>query len=425
MPLPIIPRGDIHDPVHFEQFSAEVPTFSQDFPLDAIGTPDVYVERQMYHGHDIRLPDGGEIEVWGFEDPDDDRNGLQFPSKPIRVAEGSLVHGRLKPRHGPHTIHWHGIEPMSSSDGVGKLSFEVEDTYVYQWLAAEAGTYFYHCHRNTTLHFEMGMYGALIIDPHPPAAETDLAAPYVTGGPGYVRRGDDLVRYDVERIWVADEMDPRWHELDKDSGIGDLPFDDPDDDPGLNIFQPEHFLITGVFHPLTRTDPRIVARAKVGQKLLLRIICAGYTYHRWTLPLDAEVIAMDGRTLGTTGRPGAHSPYSYPFVQPAGTPFELSSARRWDLLITPTEAGTFPVTVEMFDICSRPGDFRGSCETFIIVDPADGDADGDGDVDLDDFSTLKNHYGTPSGATRAQGDFDGDGDVDLDDFAILKQTFGT
>jgi len=53
-----------------------------------------------------------------------------------------------------------------------------------------------------------------------------------------------------------------------------------------------------------------------------------------------------------------------------------------------------------------------------------GDANGDGAVDLDDFVILKNHFGTPSGATVAEGDFDGDGDVDLDDFVILKQHFG-
>ncbi|NLF29654.1 MAG: hypothetical protein GX591_02060 [Planctomycetes bacterium] len=53
-----------------------------------------------------------------------------------------------------------------------------------------------------------------------------------------------------------------------------------------------------------------------------------------------------------------------------------------------------------------------------------GDANGDGAVDLDDFVILKNHFGTPSGATVAEGDFDGDGDVDLDDFVVLKTHFG-
>ena len=370
MTLPVIKRGDIHDMMHFEQFSTDVPTFGADEPLDAIQNPDVFVTRKMYHGEFIDLPDGNQIEVWGFEDPEDDENGLQFPSKMIRIPEGSLFHGKLEARHGPHTIHWHGIEPMSSSDGVGKLSFEVTGHYTYQWLAAEAGTYFYHCHRNTTLHFEMGMYGGLIIDPLPPEGETQLTAPYATGGPGYVRRGDELVRYDAERLWVSDDMDPRWHVLDKDSGIGGFPFDDPRKDPGLNIFHPTYFFISGVPHPWTVTDSKVVARVKVGQTLLLRIICAGYAFHRWTIGLDAEVIAMDGRTLGTTGRSGAHNPYSHPFDLPANSMIELTAARRWDLLIRPTQAGVYPVSCEVHDICNEPNGHFGTAQTVIIVDPA-------------------------------------------------------
>ncbi len=43
--------------------------------------------------------------------------------------------------------------------------------------------------------------------------------------------------------------------------------------------------------------------------------------------------------------------------------------------------------------------------------------------DLDDFATLKCHFGMAAGATEANGDLDGDGDVDLDDFSILKHCF--
>jgi FtsP/CotA-like multicopper oxidase with cupredoxin domain len=366
MTIPVIERGPIDDEKHFREFSTDVPTFSQDRPLDEIPGPDYIFERKMYHGHDIPLPDGRMIEVWGFYDPDDDSSVReQFPSKPIRVPEGALVHGHFSASHGPHTIHWHGIEPMASSDGVGKLSFEVTGNYVYQWLAAEAGTYFYHCHRNTTLHFEYGMYGALIIDPRAPSG-SDLVAPYAFGGPGYARRIDELVRYDVEGIWVSDDMDPRWHTLDKDSGIGARPFEDPDKDPGLNVFEPKYFFITGVPHPWSTTDPKVVVHAQVGQTLLLRIICAGYTYHKWQLGIDAEVVAMDGRTLGHEDGVCNNS-YSHPFMLPANTPFELTPARRWDLLVRPTAPGIYPAGFTSRHISNGRPAVLGEAQTFIVV----------------------------------------------------------
>jgi FtsP/CotA-like multicopper oxidase with cupredoxin domain len=336
-----------------------VPRFGLDRPLDPL-LPDAYVELEFYNEYFIPTPDGKTIEVWGFMNP---ATGIKkFPSETIRVREGQIFHGMVKQHFGPHTVHWHGIEPTSANDGVGKLSFDVDSEYTYQWLAAEAGTYFYHCHRNTTLHFEMGMYGALIIDP--------------PQGQGFVRRMDEIIPYDHERIWVADEMDPAWHVKDKSAGLNSTIEIGPervpwsDEDVGLNDFMPEYFFITGVASDQTETDERIVVNAKVGETILLRIICAGYTYQTWTLGIDAECVAMDGRTMGQNYSPGAHCPYSYPYVYPAYTPIELTSARRLDLLVRPTQAGDYPVLVETRHInASRYPDVLGSCATWIHVAP--------------------------------------------------------
>ncbi len=80
----------------------------------------------------------------------------------------------------------------------------------------------------------------------------------------------------------------------------------------LNDFRPDVFLITGVPRvddatPIT--DPRVAVQAKVGQTILLRLLCAGYTVQKFVIDeLDAEVIAFDGRALG---RP-PESRYSFP-----------------------------------------------------------------------------------------------------------------
>lgn len=387
----VIRRGDIDRMEAFERFSARVPVFKLDRPLDEISPPDALFHRINHTIHHIEMPDGKSIEVWGFDatDPHDPHNPdttiRTFPSKLIRLTEGDLFHCISEhhpdedddedgqgptPHQEGHTIHWHGIEPTTANDGVGKHSFGVRDPaghglherYTYQWRASEAGTYFYHCHRNTVLHVENGMYGGLIIDPRSPSG-SDLTAPYPDGGPGYVRRRDDVVRYDVERFWVADEFDSRWHTLHEDAGLGGLPFDQQD--PGLNIFEPDYFLISGVPAPWTETDERIVARLRVGETLLLRILSAGYFIHTWTLDIDAEVIAMDGRALGRSKGP---MPYSQPFVLPAGESFELTGARRWDLLIRPTKAGTYPVIVQMRNMNVYKPAVAGECYTFIHVE---------------------------------------------------------
>ena len=108
-----------------------------------------------------------------------------------------------------HTIHWHGIEPTPMNDGVGHTSFEVTGNWIYQFQPNTAGTYFYHCHKNTVLHFEMGLYGLLIIDP--PQGPTFASANAPT-----IPRFDPAtftVPFDVEAAWVPDEFDSHWHVL--------------------------------------------------------------------------------------------------------------------------------------------------------------------------------------------------------------------
>jgi len=64
----------------------------------------------------------------------------------------------------------------------------------------------------------------------------------------------------------------------------------------------------------------------------------------------------------------------------------------------------------------------------ILSGPPPGDSDNDGDVDLDDLFAVRNNFGIPSGASRAQGDVaphpGGDGAVDLDDLFMIRNNFG-
>lgn len=313
------------------------------FPTPDRVTPDVMVERKVDGNIGILAPDGKTIRCWGFGDPLAATPALQqatYPSPMMRFRVGQVVHSTLDPAKNAHTLHHHGIEPTTVNDGVGHVSFEVNARYTYQFKAHRAGTFFYHCHRNTPLHFEMGMFGMLIVDP--------------PEGPGTLFSGGP--KYDVEKIWCIDDMDPRWHLIDQhDAGMCG-------EDVGLNRFDPKYFLLSGVFNNRTLTDPRAVINAKLGQTILIRLVNASYSVLETTIGLPGVCHAMDGCSLGT-------DPWASALPLPANRPFILSTAQRRDIIIKPTARGTFPVRFRFLNwITGQVQDAgRGILDTRIIV----------------------------------------------------------
>jgi CopA family copper-resistance protein len=84
----------------------------------------------------------------------------------VRVAN-ALPHGSI---HGHHTsIHWHGILLPANMDGVPGISFDGiahGEAYQYRFDVRQAGTYWYHGH--SAFQEQIGLYGAIIIDPIAP-----------------------------------------------------------------------------------------------------------------------------------------------------------------------------------------------------------------------------------------------------------------
>lgn len=299
-------------------------------------TPDISFNRGIYMNGSMTMDDGQSVEIWGFTDGGGGMGG-DFPSPPIRVTEGQIVHTTLSVDGNMwlHTIHHHGIEPSTENDGVGHTSFDVDGTYTYQWLASHAGTYFYHCHTNTVLHAEMGMYGALIIDPAEDPNDPPGTKRVFAGGPAY----------DVEAIWACDEIDSSWHSLDWDAGTCGA-------DVGLNALNPDYFIISGVDGAQSAlTDSRVAVTVPQGQTLLVRYINAGYLPQRITFGgLTATVVASDGRALP---------------VAVTATSLTTHSAERYDCLFTPQESGVYEVTVDVLDWVD--GSVLGTARTRITV----------------------------------------------------------
>jgi FtsP/CotA-like multicopper oxidase with cupredoxin domain len=194
-----------------------------------------------------------------------------------------------------------------------------------------AGTYFYHCHVNTVLHVQMGMFGPMIFDP-------------ATGrGKAFV---DDPVGYDTraETLLAPFAVDPRWHGLNHAAGLDG-------EDVGLNRFEPKHFYVlggdlNGLGPEEVKTARRIAITAPPDLPGLVRVNNATYfpTTIRFGGGLTAEVISHDGRPLRDTST--APSP---PIV--VKTPvLAFGAAERYDLRLRPPAGAkpgdSFPVTVD-------------------------------------------------------------------------------
>lgn len=119
-----------------------------------------------------------DVTVWAY--------GLEgeeatVPGPVIRVQSGDLVRVTFKNTHSlPHTIHFHGTHPFEM-DGNGQRALGREqlqlpgESYTYEFVAGAPGYYLYHCHFNTAVHIDHGMYGLFVIeDPAWPAVDREI-----------------------------------------------------------------------------------------------------------------------------------------------------------------------------------------------------------------------------------------------------------
>ncbi|WP_421385014.1 multicopper oxidase family protein [Bacillus salacetis] len=106
------------------------------------------------------ISSGQVIEAWTY-------NGT-VPGEEIRVQEGDHLKVKLENHLSePVTIHWHGMvlpNPMDGVAGVTQNSVQPGESFVYQFQAKEAGTYWYHSHQQSSKQVDKGLYGALIVE---------------------------------------------------------------------------------------------------------------------------------------------------------------------------------------------------------------------------------------------------------------------
>lgn len=202
------------------------------------------------------------------------------PAFTIHCFEGDtvVITARNVSQGDHHTVHLHGLDVDTRNDGDPMTSFWLEhmqDT-TYTFVAAHAGTYFYHCHVGDVLHVQMGMYGLVIV--------------HAAGGANTAWTGGPM--FNKEYAWLTSEMDEYWHDS--------IPEHDPLTDT-LHIppYEPDYFLVNGKSETQLAGDTSIAIVGQVNEKIYVRLANIGFNDNVFVFPssLNAKVIDSDGRPL--------------------------------------------------------------------------------------------------------------------------------
>lgn len=109
--------------------------------------------------------------IWGYQG--------SVPGTELRVSKGARL--TIAFENGlpqPSTVHWHGIRIDNAMDGVPGLTqaaVEPGDTFLYDFVLPDAGTYWYHPHNRTWEQLARGLYGTLVVEePNGPEVDHDL-----------------------------------------------------------------------------------------------------------------------------------------------------------------------------------------------------------------------------------------------------------
>jgi len=119
---------------------------------------------------DVDLVGDKPLHVWAY-------NG-QVPGPTMRVRLGDRVRVALT-NHLPEetTIHWHGVRVPNAMDGVPNLTqppVRPGETFVYDFVPKDAGTFWFHPHVRSSEQVERGLYGVLVVeDAAPPPFSHD------------------------------------------------------------------------------------------------------------------------------------------------------------------------------------------------------------------------------------------------------------
>ncbi|WP_414717997.1 multicopper oxidase family protein, partial [Thioclava sp. UBA3469] len=101
-----------------------------------------------------------QTEVWSYDGT--------LPGPQLRVPQGARLQRRfVNELDVPSSVHWHGIRIDNAMDGVAGLTQDAVppgQTFDYEFVVPDAGTYWYHAHNRSYEQVARGLRGALIVE---------------------------------------------------------------------------------------------------------------------------------------------------------------------------------------------------------------------------------------------------------------------
>ena len=98
------------------------------------------------------------IKAWGFNE--------MVPGPTLEAEKGDRIVVKVTNNlQEPTVIHWHGIQLPASMDGTDSVQTPIApgESFEYNFIVPDAGTFWYHSHQNEAVQMERGMYGALVV----------------------------------------------------------------------------------------------------------------------------------------------------------------------------------------------------------------------------------------------------------------------
>lgn len=233
--------------------------------LGSIGqtTRHIYLQVNMNAKH--LFHDGTLAGVWtfGYYDPATHstfNNSLPGPFLECNVGDSVIVHFWNNAGES-HTIHLHGLDVNQANDGVPTTSAAVLpfDSTTYHFKADHSGNFLYHCHIQTSVHLQMGMYGGLRV--------WDTPNQLYPNGPYFYEN----------KSYIASDSYAYWNE---------------------NLLL-DYFLVNGYQNQQTGLNQDEVIYVEQDTSYLLNLFNVGYSVTDFIFPeeLNATIYTSDGRPL--------------------------------------------------------------------------------------------------------------------------------